>query len=195
MYLVVMFALIHLTNLAQYISTGNIIFTPIEHASFVITTTELCIMVDPDGDSADYADFPSPDIILITHMHGDHYNKEMIDFLKKENTSIIGPEVFIKEYGSGKRIDNNQNYETKDVNIIAIPMYNITEERKMFHQKGVGNGYVLEISDNRIYIAGDTEDINERKSKFTGTNTILNQYMFFLASLMFRQLRFFCIIS
>ena len=46
----------------------------------------------------------------------------------------------------------------------AVPAYNTTAGREMFHPKGNGNGYVLTMDSLRIYIAGDTEDIPEMAS-------------------------------
>ena len=43
-------------------------------------------------------------------------------------------------------------------------MYNLREEALKFHAKGRGNGYVLTINDERIYISGDTEDIPEMRT-------------------------------
>ena len=43
-------------------------------------------------------------------------------------------------------------------------MYNLTEERLEYHPKRRGNGYVLTIAQQRIYISGDMEDIPERRS-------------------------------
>ena len=43
-------------------------------------------------------------------------------------------------------------------------MYNSTAERSQFHPKGAGNGYVITIDNERIYVAGDTEDIPEMLS-------------------------------
>ena len=43
-------------------------------------------------------------------------------------------------------------------------MYNLREEAKKFHEKGRGNGYVIEKNDKRVYISGDTEDIPEMRS-------------------------------
>lgn len=50
------------------------------------------------------------------------------------------------------------------ISIKAIPMYNLREEALKFHTKGRGNGYVLDINDERIYISGDTEDIPEMRN-------------------------------
>jgi len=47
--------------------------------------------------------------------------------------------------------------------IEAIPMYNLRDEALNFHPKGRGNGYVISLAGERIYISGDTEDIPEMR--------------------------------
>ena len=42
-------------------------------------------------------------------------------------------------------------------------MYNTSPHRLKYHKKGVGNGYLLVINGERIYISGDTEDIPEMR--------------------------------
>lgn len=59
------------------------------------------------------------------------------------------------------------NGDTQDLgpfSIEAIPMYNLREEALKFHEKGRGNGYVLNWNNQRIYISGDTEDIPEMRN-------------------------------
>ena len=43
----------------------------------------------------------------------------------------------------------------------AVPAYNTTPGHEKFHPKGRDNGYILNVEDLRIYVAGDTEDIPE----------------------------------
>ena len=46
----------------------------------------------------------------------------------------------------------------------AVPAYNVVHERSPghpFHPKGAGNGYVITFGDQRVYVAGDTENIPE----------------------------------
>ena len=40
-------------------------------------------------------------------------------------------------------------------------MYNVSPDKLKFHQKGVGNGYVLTFANKRVYVAGDTEETPE----------------------------------
>ena len=51
--------------------------------------------------------------------------------------------------------------------IEAVPAYNLVHKRSSgvpFHPKGVGNGYVITFGDKRVYVAGDTENVSEKKN-------------------------------
>lgn len=138
-------------------------FEPVNHASFVIQQPQYTIYVDPVGDEKDFSAFPKPDLILITDIHQDHLNKSLVETLRQDSTTIIGPEAAIDMLKFGEVINNGETLTVDAVQIQAIPMYNTTPERLMFHPKGRGNGYVLTINKKRIYISGDTEDIPEMR--------------------------------
>jgi L-ascorbate metabolism protein UlaG (beta-lactamase superfamily) len=89
--------------------------------------------------------------------------------LVADKTKIItNPTVFDKLSANLKskasKIANGESTSSLGVNIDAIPAHNITAGREKFHPKGRDNGYVLTISDFRIYISGDTEDIAEMRA-------------------------------
>lgn len=150
--------------LTQDENKNDIIFTPISHATFVIQTSDKTIFVDPVGDIETYAKFPSPDIILITDIHGDHLGTDLVNSLKTKKTVVVVPKAVYDELGYGEILENGEKDTYADVSIEAIPMYNLTEDRKSFHKKGRGNGYVVTLIDKRIYISGDTEDIVEMRN-------------------------------
>ena len=52
---------------------------------------------------------------------------------------------------------------SNNITIEAVPAFNTTEGHLQFHPNGRDNGYILTIDGLRIYIAGDTEDIEELK--------------------------------
>jgi len=142
----------------------KIVFSPIDHASFIIQSGEVTIFVDPVGDIEKYKPYPTPQLILITHAHGDHLNKNVIDAVKNANTIIIGPSIVTNQLGYGQTMANGEKIAVDGMAIEAIPMYNTTTERLNFHPKNVGNGYVITLHNERIYIAGDTEDIPEMRA-------------------------------
>ena len=147
---------------------GPITVHPIAHASFLMETPAGVIYVDPVGDAAQYSDFPKPDLILITHEHGDHYNAETLEAIAGDETQIItNPAVFdmLPEALKAKasKLANGESGDFNSLPIEAIPAYNITEERKNFHPEGRDNGYILGFDGFRVYISGDTEDTPEMR--------------------------------
>lgn len=148
---------------SQIYNTSPINFIPINHASFIITNETQSIYVDPVQDITAYKEYPKPNIILITHIHGDHFKPEIINLLKNDDLEIIAPKNIIDKLGFGTILNNGKNIKIGDILIEAIPMYNLTEERLKFHEKGKGNGYVVTMNNKRIYISGDTEDIKEMR--------------------------------
>jgi len=148
---------------------GYITVHPVAHASFVLETPLGVIYGDPVGDVEQYADLPRPDLILITHEHGDHFNVDTLNGLLGESTDLItNPAVYamLPEALQAKasQIGNGDSTDWNGLKIDAIAAYNTTEERKNFHPEGRDNGYVLNFDGFRIYISGDTEDTPEMKA-------------------------------
>ncbi len=149
---------------AQKTSFDNIHFTPIEHGTFVMEVPTATIFVDPVGDIKRFSRWGKPGIILITDIHGDHLDTELVKKLKDNNTKIVAPKAVIDKLGMGDILNNGETIEIDSIKIEAIPMYNLTDERSKFHKKGRGNGYVINTAQKRIYISGDTEDIPEMRN-------------------------------
>ena len=148
---------------AQNDSENSIIFTPIKHGTFVINASDITIYIDPVGDTENFKNISPPDIILITDIHGDHLSPESVKSVQQKETVIIGPKAVIDKLGYGEILNNGDIKTLKNVSIEAVPMYNLTEERSKYHEKGRGNGYVVTLNKKRIYISGDTEDIEEMR--------------------------------
>lgn len=134
-------------------------YTPIHHASFVLQAGPTTVYVDPVGTAEEYAGFPPPDLILITHIHKDHLAPELVAVLKQTDTQVIGPATVIEQLGYGTVIGNGESTSAAGLAIEAIPAFNTTPERLNFHPRGRDNGYVLSKDGVRLYISGDTEDI------------------------------------
>ncbi|PWE31387.1 MBL fold metallo-hydrolase [Maritimibacter sp. 55A14] len=148
---------------------GEIAVHPVSHASFVMETPVGTIYCDPVGDTGAYAGFPRPELILVTHRHGDHYSPETLTALAADRTPIITcPDVLgmMPDHlaGMSQVIGNGEATDWRDVGIDAIPAHNLTEERMNFHPKGRDNGYVLSFEGFRVYISGDTEDVPEMRA-------------------------------
>ncbi len=145
---------------------GKVEVTLVKHASLAISYRGLSIQVDPVsglGRPTDYAaEFPKADVILLTHEHFDHFDREALEALRREDTRLITNARCAEMLGWGTALGNGESVTLpKGIMVEAIPAYNITEGRTQFHPKGRDNGYVLTMGGLRIYIAGDTEDIPE----------------------------------
>ena len=142
--------------------------TAIKHASLRIQYDGLEIQVDPVAKYApetDYSKFPKADVILVTHEHFDHFDRDAIATLKKDGAEIVANPAVQKMLGSGTALANGESRVlAKGIKLDAVPAYNTTPGHTQFHPKGRDNGYVLTIDGLRIYIAGDTEDIPEMAS-------------------------------
>ena len=139
--------------------------TAIKHASLRIRYDGLEIQVDPVAQYApetDYSKFPKADIILVTHEHFDHFDRDAIAALRKDGTQVFANPAVQNMLGSGISLTNGEHHViAKGIKLDAVPAYNTTPGHTQFHPKGRDNGYVLTIDGLRIYIAGDTEDIPE----------------------------------
>jgi L-ascorbate metabolism protein UlaG (beta-lactamase superfamily) len=142
---------------------GPIKITPVYHAAAVIEAGGKVIIIDP-AKPADFTGLPKADLILITDIHGDHMDPDLIKTLSKDGTDIIAPPAVVKTVTTAKPLANGQTTEWGKWKIEAVPMYNMTRGPKpgtYFHDKGRGDGYVLTYGGTRIYFSGDTENIPE----------------------------------
>ena len=148
---------------------GPLTIHPVEHATFVMQWNGTTIAVDPIGGAAPFKAFGKPDLILITHIHGDHLSVDTVNGLAGSSTVIVAPASVADKFPEADRgrltvIANGESVNWGESVIQAIPMYNLAPDRQAFHPKGRGNGYVVTLGGTRIYIAGDTEDIPEMRA-------------------------------
>ena len=140
--------------------------TLIKHGSLEIACKGLSIQVDPVGGygtPTDYAaEFPKADVILVTHEHGDHFDREAIQALDGQAGNLVTNARVAEMLGWGAVMANGDSRDLPGgIRLEAVPAYNYTEGRTQFHPKGRDNGFVLTVDGLRIYVAGDTEDIPE----------------------------------
>ena len=138
--------------------------TFIKHGSLMFEFDGKIIYVDPVSDYADYSTLPKADVILITHEHADHLDPKAIADVEKKDTRIVINASAREKLGKGDVMKNGDQIQvTPWLKVEAVPAYNTTPGREMYHPKDRDNGYVLTLGGTRIYVAGDTEDIPELK--------------------------------
>lgn len=150
-------------------NSTELLIKPIEHATAVLEWGDTTIYIDPVGGLEAFEGQNKPDLILVTDIHGDHLSLETLEALDTEKAKIMMPQAAADKMPERftPQIDVLNNGDSKErfgIMVEAVPMYNLREEAKQFHEKGRGNGYILNIGDERIYISGDTEDIPEMRN-------------------------------
>lgn len=149
---------------------GDLIVHPVQHATFVMQWNGKTIAVDPVGGAKAFADLPQPDLVLITHLHGDHLDPETLKALipADSKTPIVAPKSVLEKLPEPLRerttvLANGQKTKLVGIEIEALPAYNTSVEKQKFHPKGRDNGYLLRLGGKTVYIAGDTEDTPEMR--------------------------------
>jgi L-ascorbate metabolism protein UlaG (beta-lactamase superfamily) len=143
---------------------GPLKLTFLGHGSLMMEFGGRIYHVDPYGKVADYSTLPKADVILITHEHHDHFDKDALGAIRASHTELIYTPACAPQISGGMVMKNGDVRMIDGVRVEAMPAYNLVHKRpsgQPFHPKGMGNGYVLAFGGKRLYIAGDTENIPE----------------------------------
>lgn len=144
---------------------------PIFHASLILNWDKKVLYVDPVDEEKKniFTNKPAPDIILITDIHGDHFDLETLKKIAIEPTRIIAPKAVLDQMPEELKskvsvMNNGEVVDFSGFKIEAIPMYNLPGPNENYHTRGRGNGYVIEKNGKHIYISGDTAGIPEMRA-------------------------------
>lgn len=145
-------------------AAGDLKITFIGHGSLLFTYNNMTIYVDPFGQLADFSRLPKADLIFITHQHQDHFDTAAIGQLLKKATRIFLTAACQPAPPGSVVLKNGDQITAQGIDVTVVPAYNIVHKRDNgtpFHPRGEGNGFVFAFSSERVYVAGDTENIPE----------------------------------
>lgn len=135
------------------------------HASIAIEYEGRWIYVDPVKESADYANLPKADIILVTHHHFDHFDMAAIELLQKEDTRLLLDKTSAEGLGGDcyTMLPKGVAEPISGISVEAVAAYNTSEGHTDFHPKQREDcGYVITLGEAvRIYVSGDSEPTDE----------------------------------
>lgn len=107
------------------------------------------------------------DYILITHDHYDHFDLDSINKISNEKTIVVIPDSMVRQVFAKLNMQNvrgvlpNEEYNINGLIFNTIPSYNTNKD---FHKKeSKWVGYLVNIEDQTIYVAGDTDITEENK--------------------------------
>ena len=155
---------------------GAITITALGHASVQIEQGGKVVIVDPVTMMADLSKAKPADLILVTDIHGDHYDPAAVAKLRKAGAPVVVPQAVadMKQIPDPTVMQNNQMRTNEQslvgITVISVPAYNTSRgpsAGQFYHPRGRGQGYLLAFSDKladvrllktgQVYIAGDTE--------------------------------------
>ena len=145
-------------------SGKEVYFHALAHGTLYIVYDGLTIYVDPvtrsGGRQFSYMNMPKADYVLLTHEHGDHFDRDALSTMA--GGQLITNARCAEMLGYGTVMANGDALQIRDdIKIEAVPAYNYSPGHENFHPKGRDNGFILTLDGLRVYIAGDTEDIPE----------------------------------
>lgn len=104
------------------------------------------------------------DYILISHVHRDHLQKEMLDLLLKDQTKIIASKSCKDELPTNSTlVIPGAHLDLEHFSLDTIYAYNTPSghSTKKFHPKDDFLGFIIHINGKNLYFAGDTDLIPE----------------------------------
>ncbi len=136
------------------------------HAAFEVELDGINILVDPflsgNPKAAKSPDEVEPDLVLVTHGHGDHLG-DAIDICKRTGATLVA--IYeIAVYAQSQGVENVEEMniggtiEVEGLEIVQVPALHsseIVEDGKIV-AGGTPTGYVVTGSDGSFYHAGDT---------------------------------------
>jgi len=129
------------------------------HSSVKVWTEDCVVYVDPERVTESLHDAT---IVCVSHTHGDHYSPSDISRVSNTETQFVGPPDVVQQYGSGEAIAPGETIEFDNVNIIAVASYNTNKSNHPKSRNWVG--FIIGLGSKRIYVAGDTDLIEEMKT-------------------------------
>lgn len=149
------------------------------HASFLIHTSEVTILTDPfltefaspiswagprryveSGISLE--NLPKIDVVIISHSHYDHLDKETVNALKhKEKIHVVVPlglKSFFTEsgYENVTELDWNDSLIIKNIEITSLPAVHDSARSISDHNKTLWSSWAIKGSERNVLFVGDT---------------------------------------
>jgi len=142
--------------------------TPVFHSGVVLEYDGKVIFVDPYEKTEVFQGFGAPDMVVITHTHGDHFDKKVLAQLDLSKAELFGPAPVTEQaadmgFMKITTLANGEETERGDIEVEAVASYNLPKSDDAPHPPGKFNGYVIELGDEEYYFSGDTGPIDEMR--------------------------------
>src|SRR5919106_1453753 len=135
-------------------------FTWIKQSGFRWSGDGMTVYIDPWGVPDD---FEPADVVFLTHAHDDHYSRDDLARIRRDDTVFVAPrDVAAELSGDVIAVGPGDTIDVRGIKGQSVPAYNIRPERLQMHPKENNwVGYILELERNIYYHAGDTDHLPE----------------------------------
>lgn len=137
----------------------------IKHGTLMMDVDGYTIHIDPvTMFGTDYSKLPKADLLLVTHEHKDHFDMDAIGAVTKDGNRFLSNGRVAEMSKKSEAMQIGQTIDLgNNITITATAAYNNSPGKENFHPKGRDVGFVITVDNLKIYVAGDTEDIEEMK--------------------------------
>jgi L-ascorbate metabolism protein UlaG (beta-lactamase superfamily) len=138
---------------------GEIIITPIMHASAQVEYAGQVIQIDP-WSVGDLSMAKPADLILVTDDPSHHFDPAAIAALRKPGAPVLLTAAAQSRSAIGTVLANGETGVFAGIHVEAVGAYDMTPGAP-YHPKGEANGYVITLGGKRLFFAGVGECVPE----------------------------------
>ena len=138
---------------------GDIVITPLLHASVQVEHAGRVIQVDP-WSVADLSEAKPADLILVTDDPGHHLDPVAIANLRKPGAPVVLTAKAHARFSDSTVLSNGEHGIFANIRVEAVGAYDMTPGLP-FHPEGEANGYVVTLGDKRLFFSGVGECVPE----------------------------------
>ena len=138
---------------------GDIVITPIIHASAQLEHAGRVIQIDP-WSLGDLSQAKPADLILVTDDPGHHLDPDAIVQLRKPGATVVLTEKAHAQFSEGTVLHNGESGVFAGIQVEAVGAYDMTPGLP-FHPKGEANGYLVTLGGKRLFFSGVGECVPE----------------------------------
>ena len=140
-------------------SGGDIVITPVLHASVQLEYRDTVVHVDP-WSVADLSKLQKANLILVTDDPPHHLDPKAIAALRRPGAPVVVTKKAQAGFADGVPLANGQSTTLAGVPVQSIAAYDLTPGAPE-HPKGEASGYLITLGGRRILFAGVTECVPE----------------------------------
>ena len=138
---------------------GDIVITPILHASVQVEHAGTVVHVDP-WSVGDLSQAEPADLILVTDDPSHHLDPVAIERLRKPGAPVVVTATAHENFPDGTVLANGQRGTFAGVPVEAVAAHDMTPGQP-WHPPGEANGYVVTLGGQRVFFSGVGECVPE----------------------------------